>query len=926
MESMVTAVLLLGMFASAAAARVVTIQITSRTSFASGATFGTAGAYETVRGTVTFQVDPTDPRNKVVFDLDKATQNSAGKVQFTADFYILKPVDMTKGNGALLAEVPNRGSKNALAFFNDATTAANANNPSVAVDAGNGFLMQQGYTVAWVGWSAGVPAGSDRLTAKFPVAMQNGQPITGQVQTVYWDAEFGGATPFTLPLSGYSLFTSIPSVSTDQSVAQAVLRVRPSDSMRPSGPVIPAGTVVPTSQWSFAKCPTGPPGTPSVTDICLAGGFQNNQVYEILYQATGSAVSGLGYVTTRDFVSFLRKATVDDAGTPNPVAGVTRTLCHGYSISGQYLRDFVYQGFNEDEQGQKVCDGMMVHSAGGQKASLNFRFASDPNSTPFRSQHADRGAPETNFPRTYTMRTDPLSGVTDGLLKRSATDPKIMHVNSSTEYWERRGSLLDTDENGFADLVESPNVRRYLIAGTQHSTTAGSLPTYSVGSRQCQQLSNTFHRGPILRALLVSLDAWVRTGAAPPASLGPRLADGTLVTSDQASTGFPAVESVTYNGLLNGSGDRDFGPQVSNNSGIIANTDAAVLSNHQLLVPKVDAVGNDLAGIRHPFVDVPTATLTGWSLRRPAFTDGDLCDAAGMMIPLRRTLAERTLAGDFRPSLQELYTDQAGYVAKVTASAQKLQSAGFLLQADVDAAIQAASAAPVLPANSITDGGGFTVNDLAPGSIVSIFGTGLAGAVLQAPASSALPTALFDAEVTFNNIPAPLYYLSPTQIDAQVPLELTPGPVTVQVIRNLAASASQVVNLLPAAPAILSVNEQGTGSGLVFHAADFSLVTTASPAKAGETLTIYCTGLGAFKSLLKSGQLAPTPPPNTANTPQVTIGGATATVTQSSAAPGYVGLYQVGAQVPASSQKGNSVAVTLAVGSATSNAVTIAIQ
>jgi uncharacterized protein (TIGR03437 family) len=926
MEHIVLAVLLMVIIAFSAQARVVSIQITSRTSFASGATYGTAGAYETLSGTITFQVDPTDPRNKVVFDLGNATQNSTGKVQFTADFYILKPVDMTKGNRALLAEVPNRGSKNALAYFNDATTAANANTPSVAVDGGNGFLMQQGYAVAWVGWSAGVPAGAGRMTAQFPIAMQNGQPITGQMQVVYWDAEFGGATPFTLPLSGYSLFNSIPTISTDQTVAQAALRVRPSDSLRPSGPVIPAGTVVPTSQWSFAKCPNGPPGTPSTTDICLAGGFQNNQVYEIVYQATGSPVSGLGYVTTRDFVSFLRNATVDDAGTPNPVAGVKRALCHGYSISGQYLRDFVYQGFNEDEQGKKVCDGMMVHSAGGQKAALNYRFASDPNSTPFRSQHADRGAPETNFPRTYTMRTDPLSGATDGLLKRPATDPLIMHVNSSTEYWERRGSLLDTDENGFTDLVESPNVRRYLIAGTQHSTTVGSLPTFGIGNRQCQQLSNTFHRGPILRALLLALDAWVSTGAAPPASQGPRLADGTLVTSDQASTGFPAVEGVTYNGLLNGSGDRDFGTQVSNNSGIIGNLDAPVLSDHWLLVPKVDAVGNDLAAIRHPFVDVPTATMTGWSLRQSEFTNGDSCDNSGMMIPLARTLAQRTLAGDFRPSLQELYTDQAGYVAKITASAQKLQAAGFLLQADAQAAIQAASVAPVVAANAITDGAGFTVNDLAPGSIVSIFGTGMAGAVLQAPAGSALPTRLFDAEVTFNNVSAPLYYVSPTQIDAQVPLELTPGPVTVQVIRNLAASGSQTLNLLLAAPEILSANEQGTGSALAYHAADSSLVTATSPATAGETVIIYCTGLGAFTTNLKSGQPAPTPPPNTVSNPQVTIGGAIATVTQSSAAPGYVGLYQVGMQIPASSQKGGAVSMTLAAGGVSSNAVTIAIH
>jgi len=630
--SIITGLLLLSVFTIPVAARVVSVKITSRTPFASGATFGNSGAYETLRGTVLFEVDPSDSRNKVVFDLDKATPGSNGKVQFSADFFILKPVDLTKGNGSLLAEVPNRGSKNALAFFNDAPGTANANNPSVAVDAGNGFLLRQGYSVAWVGWSSGIPAGGDRLTAQFPVAMQNGQPITGPVLTVYWDAEFGGATPFTLPLSGYSLFNSIPSVSTDQAAAQAELRVRPSDSVRPSGPAIPDGTVVPTSQWSFAKCPTGPPGTPSTTDICLAGGFQNNQVYEIVYQGTGSPVSGLGYVTTRDFVSYLRKGTVDDSGTANPLVGVSRTLCHGFSISGQYLRDFVYQGFNEDEQGQKVCDAMMVHSAGGQKAALNYRFTSDPNSTPFRSQHANRGSPETNFPRTYGMRTDPLSGKTDGLLKRPETDPKIMHVNSSTEYWERRGSLLDTDENGLTDIADSSNVRSYLIAGTQHSTTKGALPTFSVGSRQCQQLSNPFHRGSIMRALLVSLDGWVRTGVAPPASQGPKIADKTLAVSDQATIGFPAIQGVTFNGLLNGSGDRDFGPRVTNNSGIIDNLRPPVLSSHKLLAPTVDAIGNDKAGIRHPFVEAPTATLTGWSLRRAEFADGDLCDAAGMMI------------------------------------------------------------------------------------------------------------------------------------------------------------------------------------------------------------------------------------------------------------------------------------------------------
>ena len=461
------AVGLLGILLPTVEARVVRLQITSRSSFASGTAYGSAGAYEKILGTVFFEVDPSDPRDKVVFDLDKAPLTSGGKVAFSADFYILKPVDLTKGNGALLADVPNRGSKVVLGYFDDAPATANANDPTVALDAGNGFLLRQGYTLVWVGWSAGVLPGGNRMLAQFPIAMQNGQPITGQVLTTYWDAEFGGGTPFTLPISGYSIFQGYAAVSTDPSAAEAELRVRPSDSPRPSGPDIPAGTVVPTTQWSFAKCPSGPPGTPSPTDICLAGGFKNNQAYELTYQATGSPISGLGYVTTRDFVSFLRNSTADDAGTPNPAAGVSRTLSHGYSISAQYLRDFVYQGFNEDEQGRTVCDGMFVHSAGAQKTALNYRFTYDPNSAPFKSQHAGRGAPETNLPRTYTVRADPLTGQMDGLLKRPTSDPKIIHANTSTEYWERRASLLDTDENGTTDLVESPNVRRYLIAGTQ---------------------------------------------------------------------------------------------------------------------------------------------------------------------------------------------------------------------------------------------------------------------------------------------------------------------------------------------------------------------------------------------------------------------------------------------------------------------------
>jgi alpha/beta hydrolase family protein len=670
---------------SPAEARVTQIQINSRELLAGGIAFGSAGAYEKIRGAVFFEVDPADPRNAAVFDIDKAPQDTRGHVEFSADFYILKPVDMSRGNGGLFFEVNNRGSKLSFVLMNDVSWDANFNNPITAEDVGNGFLLRQGYTLAWVGWEADVIPGDDLLTVQLPIAMQGGQPLVERILVEF--ADVGGT--FTMPLSANSFFYSYPAISTDPTVAMAQLRVRPSDSPRPSAPDIPAGTVVPSGQWSFANCPSGPPGDPSVTDICLATGFQTNSVYELTYQATNSPVMGLGYLTTRDFVSFLRYATADDMGTPNPVAGLDRALCQGLSQSGRYLRDFLYQGFNEDEGGRRVCDGVNIHIAGVHKLPLNYRFA-QPN--PFPVQHARRYLPDANFPRTYAVRSDPLTGRMDGILKRPATDPKVFHTVTSTEYWENRASLLDTDENGTVDLADPPNVRRYLFSSTSHLVAAGS----STFTGSCQQLTNPLTNGLVARALLLDLDQWVRNGTAPPDSRVPKLADGTLVSADQASTGFPNIPGVTYNGLFNGSGERNFGPRVSNNSGVIDNLIPQVLSTNRVLVPKVDAFGNDLAGIRQPSVEAPTATFAGWNLRIPDFTDGDLCDLTGMMVPLFQTQADRQAAGDPRLSLQELYGDHAGYVAQVAAAAQNLQGQRLMLQEDVDKAIQDADSSGIL--------------------------------------------------------------------------------------------------------------------------------------------------------------------------------------------------------------------------------------
>lgn len=689
-------------------ARVTKIVVASQQTIAGGASFGATGPYEKLTGTVYFEVDPENPHNAVVFDLDKATRNAEGKVEFSADMVILRPVDRSKGNRGLFFEVNNRGNKIALTMLNDTPPTANNNNPITASDFGNGFLMRRGYVVAWVGWGADIAAGNSRLTVNFPIAMEDGQPITERILTEFSDRNFGGGTPFTLPLSGGPAFKSYATVSTDQIAAEAELRVRPSDSPRPSAPAIPAGELVQPSQWSFASCPSGPPGVPSTTDICLVGGFQNNRVYELRYRATGSPVMGLGYVTSRDFVSFLRHASADDAGNANPAAGVTTTICEGISSSGMYYRDYLYQGFNEDELGRRVCQGMHIDIPGVQKLFLNYRFA-QPN--PFTVQHRERYVPDDNFPRAYAVRNNPLFGpgggdhdddgdhdgqARDGILKRPLTDPKVIHTDSGTEWWQFRSSLVDTDEDGTRDIHQPGNVRRYEFSGTQHFVPKGATPTHGTGNRQCQQLSNPTHYGASARALIVDLDEWVRYGKPPPHSRVARIADGTLVPPDQASTGFPHIPGVTYTGRFNGSGDRDFGPRVEGNSGVIDNLIPVVLSTHRVLVPKVDAIGIDIAGIRQPEAAAPVATLTGWNTRTPEFTDGDLCDLNGMFIPLHRSKGDRLAAGDPRPSLEELYGTHDGYVAAVAAVAHGLEADRLMLQEDVDAYIRAASDSDVL--------------------------------------------------------------------------------------------------------------------------------------------------------------------------------------------------------------------------------------
>jgi len=678
------------MLAAEAQAKLVKLEIAKREVVADGMPFGNAGPYEKLTGRAWFEVDPTLARNKTVFDIDRAPLNARGRVEFSADMVILKPVELARGAQTLFFEVNNRGRKISFGRMHDTASDANMNDPVAARDFGNGFLMKRGYVIAWVGWGADIAPGDNRLTVNFPIALENGRPVTERILTEFSDRNFNGGKPSSLPLSGGPAFKSFPAVTVDKKQAQAELYILPSDSPKPSASDIPRGEAVPDDEWAFADCPDGWPGKPSTGHICLKNGFRNDRNYHLLYRATDSPVMGLGYVTTRDFVSFLKNDDKDAAGNPNPVFGLKTTLCQGISSSGMYLRDYLYQGFNVDEQERQVCEGMHIHVAGAQKLYLNYRF-SQPN--PFTQQHRERYVPDTNFPRQYAVRINPFSRVPDGILKRPKTDPKIIHTDTSNEYWQFRASLTGASEGGTMDFSESSKVRRYLLAGLQHGGFKPDAPNHGIADKQCEQLTNATHPGPLLRALVVALDDWVRKNVAPPESRVPRISEKTLVAP--AEIKLPKIPGLTYEGLYNGSGDRDFGPRARGNSGVIDLLIPKTLANHKILVPQVDAVGNDIAGIRHPFVEAPVATLLGWNTRTKDFGGPDLCDLLGSTIALPATRADAQAKGDPRPSLEELYASHEAYVAKVAEAATKLQAERLMLPEDVDMLVGEAQASAV---------------------------------------------------------------------------------------------------------------------------------------------------------------------------------------------------------------------------------------
>ena len=631
-------------------ARIVEIKVQSVRPFADGQAFGAAGAYERVTGTAIGELEPSDARNRVIVNLDRAAKNARRMVEYEVDFDLLRPVDSRRGNGKIMYDVTNRGRKFLPVWLMSAAPAG-ANNPLTSADAGDGLFLRLGYTIVWTGWDADAPRTGGGMAIRVPVATTaTGAPIVREIRDELVSATRGPV------LREFRLAYEVATM--DASQMRLTVRRRESD----------ARAELPRSEWSLKDARTLEILTPGNAGSGPAVG----SLYEFHYPAKNPGVLGIGYAATRDFISFLRHEDRDSRGTANPAGGrKTHAFAVGISQSGRYVREHISLGFNQDESGRRVFDGMLAHISGVGRVFLNYEFGMAGRTN---TEHEDHLYPENAFPFSTAVQIDPLSKKTGALFRHDGFDPLLIETNTATEYWQKGASLLTTDPLGQRDVPLPPNARAYLVASTQHAGRSGLRPDFG----PCLNQRNPHNPMPAVRALLVALDRWATQGTPPPPSRVPSIAMGTMVKPDNQS--FPTIPGFAV--ARAGNTLPMFGDWV--------HPKPDLSRQYQPLVSKIDADGNEVAGIRLPEIAVPLATYTGWNLYKRPFTEGDLCDRDGSYSEFAPTRAERDQAGDPRASVAERYTSHADYTAKLQAAAEALARDGLLLEEDVAAYLRQA--------------------------------------------------------------------------------------------------------------------------------------------------------------------------------------------------------------------------------------------
>jgi hypothetical protein len=622
--------------------------------------------HERITGKAYGELDPADPKNAVITDIELAPRNARGKVEYVTTFTLVRPTEMMRASGVLVYTVVNRGG-------------------------GNAVPHSDGHVTFVSGWQGDIVATSTNQTIQVPVAKnRDGSSITGPMVLRFLNLN-GHTTRLVVPRGQPSPY---PPVSLDTTKATLVSATGETATGAKKG-----AATIPSSEWAFANCSTTPfPGTPDPTHICVKNGFDNALLYELRYTVKDPLVLGIGMAATRDLGSFFRYEKQDASGTPNPVAGtITHAISEGSSQSGTFLRLSLLLGFNQDERGRIVWDGMNPHIA-ARFTDLNRRFAFPGGLvSPFELGHE---GPAWWTRWEDTARKRPAASLLD---RCSATNtcPKIAETFGSAEIWGLRQSFTLVGTTATRDIPVPSNVRRYYFPGVSHGGGPGGFATWTnpvKTAATCALTANPAPVTPMRTALISRLVGWVTTNAPMPESKYPTIADGTLVRNTNAAMGFPGIPGQPMpEGIQFPLVDYDLGPQFryADQSGVVAKFAVAKGTLPQLVV-RVDADGNEVAGIKSPLLAAPLGTYTGWNVTTSGLYEGQLCgppfgaSPIGGFIPFAKTKAERTASGDPRLSLEERYVDHAGYVRAVKTAADSLVRNGYLLADDAEVMVKQA--------------------------------------------------------------------------------------------------------------------------------------------------------------------------------------------------------------------------------------------
>jgi hypothetical protein len=639
-----------------------------RRPLAGGISFGPVGPYEELKGQLRFHLDPRHPANMGITDIDLAPRNPAGRVEFAADVSILVPLERRRGNGRLILDVVNRGNTVTVPNFNHATRPVfePGSDPDPPIDVGDGFLMGRGYVVVSCGWQSDLPALPGLFRMYGPQARdRDGRPLRGRVYTQLQPAS--RTSHMLLSDRGHLAYPVA-----DLEEPGAIMLVRDQPDGEP--------TLIPRQRWRFARV-VGGATVPDASYVYLDGGFEKGRLYQVAYTAEGALVLGLGLAGLRDCASWLKHGA---SGVPVVAGPLSFAFAYGRSQTGRLLRTLVYEDLNLDEEGREALDGILANVAGGMRGEFNQRFGQNSKDRPHMMAHL--------FPFTDVAQTDESTGVTGALhgrLDARGSRLKIFYTNSSAEYHRGDASLIHTDPDARRDVSPATHTRIYHFAGTEHglgmwppSSTVRAPADPAGPLERSQNLRGTIDYGRLLRACLVNLDRWVSEGLAPPASLHPRLDDGTAVDPDELAKIFDAIPHSHYPRHHPRPRRLDFTATLPPRDG----------RPYGSRVAAVDTDGNEVGGIRLPEVQVPLATHTGWTLRHPEIGGSQqLLVFAGATLPFPRTRAEREVTGDPRRSIAERYGSRDEYLTAVRSAASELAAQRYLLEEDVELSVTMAA-------------------------------------------------------------------------------------------------------------------------------------------------------------------------------------------------------------------------------------------